>query len=133
VDDAKLSQYLTAGTVRKSRREKEQEAAEAKKREEEASAAKAYAEFLDTFDADHSARKSASNFVKADSKSAYVPASRDFAPGLSRSSGKARVSITPSWCVYLALKSVACPVPFSCRKCAKTKGKARDGCFPRGN
>ncbi|KAJ7346830.1 hypothetical protein DFH08DRAFT_203448 [Mycena albidolilacea] len=90
VDDAKLSQYLTAGTVRKSRREKEQEAAEAKKREEEASAAKAYAEFLDTFDADHSARKSASNFVKADSKSAYVPASRDFAPGLSRSSGKAR-------------------------------------------
>ncbi|KAF8210496.1 hypothetical protein K438DRAFT_1916860 [Mycena galopus ATCC 62051] len=91
VDDAKLSQYLTAGTVRKSRREKEQEAAEAKKREEEADAAKAYAEFLDTFDTDHSARKSASNFVKADSKSAYVPASKDFSEGSSRlTGGKAR-------------------------------------------
>ncbi|KAF7361714.1 hypothetical protein MVEN_00515100 [Mycena venus] len=91
VDDAKLSQYLTAGTVRKSRREKEQEAAEAKKREEEADAAKAYAEFLDTFDTDHSARKSTSNFVKADSKSAYVPASKDFSEGSSRlTSGKAR-------------------------------------------
>ncbi|KAJ6499101.1 hypothetical protein C8R45DRAFT_897921 [Mycena sanguinolenta] len=90
VDDAKLSQYLTAGTVRKSRREKEQEAAEAKKREEEADAAKAYAEFLDTFDTDHSTRKSASNFVKADSKSAYVPATKEFSEGSSRPSGRAR-------------------------------------------
>ncbi|KAJ7497522.1 hypothetical protein FB451DRAFT_1211768 [Mycena latifolia] len=91
VDDAKLSQYLTAGTVRKSRREKEQEAAEAKKREEEASAAKAYAEFLDAFEADDTSKKSGSNFVKADSKSAYVPSSRNFSEGPSRlSGGKAR-------------------------------------------
>jgi U2-associated protein SR140 len=88
VDDAKLSQYLTAGTVRKSRREKEQEAAEAKKREEEANAAKAYAEFLDTFDTDHTARKSGSNFVKADSKSAYVPASKNTSEGSSRLTGR---------------------------------------------
>ncbi|KAJ7680524.1 hypothetical protein DFH06DRAFT_1163333 [Mycena polygramma] len=91
VDDAKLSQYLTTGTVRKSRREKEQEAAEAKKREEEASAATAYAEFLDAFDTDHAAKKSGSNFVKADSKSAYVPASKFSSEGSSRlTSGKAR-------------------------------------------
>ncbi|KAJ6587138.1 hypothetical protein DFH09DRAFT_1142685 [Mycena vulgaris] len=91
VDDAKLSQYLTAGTVRKSRREKEQEAAEAKKREEEASAAKAYAEFLDAFDTDDTSKKSGSNFVKANSKSAYVPASKNLSEGSSRlTSGKAR-------------------------------------------
>ncbi|KAJ7188035.1 hypothetical protein C8R46DRAFT_1053423 [Mycena filopes] len=89
VDDAKLSQYLTAGTVRKSRREKEQEAAETKKREEEASAAKAYAEFLDTFDTDRAVKNSGSNFVKADSKSAYVPSNS--AEGSSRkASGKPR-------------------------------------------
>ncbi|KAJ3571692.1 hypothetical protein NP233_g3593 [Leucocoprinus birnbaumii] len=66
VDEAKLSQY-TAGTVRKSRREKEQEAAEAKKREEEEHAAKAYAEFLDAFQGDGSARSKRSTFVKAGS------------------------------------------------------------------
>ncbi|KAJ7091166.1 hypothetical protein C8R44DRAFT_719846 [Mycena epipterygia] len=91
VDDAKLSQYLTAGTVRKSRREKEQEAAEAKKREEEASAAKAYAEFLDAFDTDGSSKKSGLNFVKADSKSAYVPTSKHPSEGSSRPTGRARV------------------------------------------
>ncbi|KAF9051132.1 hypothetical protein BDZ89DRAFT_1154041 [Hymenopellis radicata] len=64
VDDAKLTHYA-AGVVRKSRREKEQEAAEAKKREEEADAAKAYAEFLDAFEGD--GRKSAATFVKAGS------------------------------------------------------------------
>ncbi|KAK7005694.1 hypothetical protein R3P38DRAFT_3039045 [Favolaschia claudopus] len=96
VDDAKLSQYLTAGTVRKSRREKEQEAAEAKKKEEEADAAQAYREFLETFDTDHSAPKSTSNFVKADSKMAYMPVSRDFTEGSSRTtSGKPR-SPSPS-------------------------------------
>jgi putative alpha-1,2-mannosidase len=51
VDDQKLSQYAQ-GTVRKSKREKEKEAAEAKRKEEEEQAAKAYAEFLDAFDAD---------------------------------------------------------------------------------
>ncbi|KAF8894056.1 hypothetical protein BD779DRAFT_1754036 [Infundibulicybe gibba] len=74
VDDAKLSQY-TAGKVRKSRREKEQEAAEAKKREEEASAAQAYAEFLDAFEGEDAARKkNGSNFVKAsEPQSVYNP------------------------------------------------------------
>lgn len=66
VDEAKLSQY-TSGTVRKSRREKEQEAAEAKKREEEEHAAKAYAEFLDTFQGDDASRRKRSTFVKAGS------------------------------------------------------------------
>jgi U2-associated protein SR140 len=91
---------LTAGIVRKSRREKEQEAAEAKKREEEASAAKAYAEFLDAFDTDDAAKKSGSNFVKAESKSAYVPTSRNMTEGSSRPTGGrpslARVSLYAS-------------------------------------
>ncbi|KAJ7702965.1 hypothetical protein B0H17DRAFT_1157118 [Mycena rosella] len=94
VDDAKLSQYLTAGTVRKSRREKEQEAVEAKKREEEASAAKAYAEFIDAFETDDTSKKSGSNFVKADSKSAYVPNSR-ISEGSSRPAGGRARSPSP--------------------------------------
>ncbi|KAF5380455.1 hypothetical protein D9615_004596 [Tricholomella constricta] len=75
VDDAKLSQYA-AGKVRKSRREKDQEAAEAKKREEEVNAAKAYAEFIDAFEGDEVGRKKGgTSFVKAstDSKAAYAP------------------------------------------------------------
>ncbi|KAG5638878.1 hypothetical protein H0H81_009181 [Sphagnurus paluster] len=75
VDDAKLSQY-TAGTVRKSRREKDLEAAEAKKREEEANAAKAYAEFIDAFEGEDVGRKRGmTSFVKAfsDSKAVYAP------------------------------------------------------------
>jgi len=78
VDDQKLSQYAQ-GTVKKSKREKEKEAAEAKRKEEEEHAAKAYAEFLDAFDADDNApaRRSAksSNFVRSsrDSGSAYTP------------------------------------------------------------
>ncbi|KAK0212865.1 SR140 protein [Desarmillaria ectypa] len=62
VDDAKVTQYAS-GKLKKSRREKEQEAAEAKKREEAASAAKAYAEFLDVFEGDD--RKARSTFIKA--------------------------------------------------------------------
>ncbi|KAF9523996.1 hypothetical protein CPB83DRAFT_886523 [Crepidotus variabilis] len=73
VDDAKLSHY-TSGTLRKSRREKEQEAADAKQREEEENAAQAYAEFLDAFEGEEVARrKIGSGFVKADSKAAYIP------------------------------------------------------------
>jgi U2-associated protein SR140 len=53
--------------VRKSRREKEQEAAEAKKREEEEQAAKAYAEFLDAFQSEDAARRKRSTFIKAGS------------------------------------------------------------------
>jgi U2-associated protein SR140 len=62
--------------VRKSRREKEKDAAQAKKREEEENAARAYAEFLDEFDADDvGKRKVGSSFVRAstDPKGAYVP------------------------------------------------------------
>lgn len=73
VDDMKLSHY-TAGKVRKSRREKDQEAADAKKREEEVNAAQAYAEFLDAFEGGEVARKKGSSgFVKADSNMAYAP------------------------------------------------------------
>jgi U2-associated protein SR140 len=62
--------------VKKSRREKEKDAAQAKKREEEENAARAYAEFLDEFDADDAGKKrSGSTFVRAstDSKGEYVP------------------------------------------------------------
>ncbi|KAL0577625.1 hypothetical protein V5O48_004350 [Marasmius crinis-equi] len=75
VDDAKLTQYA-AGSHRKSRREKEQEVAEAKKREEEVNAAQAYAEFLDAFEGEGVGRRGESSFVKASSSSgsAYNPA-----------------------------------------------------------
>ncbi|KAJ7594034.1 hypothetical protein C8J56DRAFT_1002045 [Mycena floridula] len=69
---ALFSEPKQAPTLKKSRREKEQEAAEAKKREEEVSAAKAYAEFIAEFDGED--RKTGGAFVKADSKSLYVPA-----------------------------------------------------------
>jgi U2-associated protein SR140 len=65
--------------VKKSKREKEKEAAEAKQKMEEEHAAKAYAEFLDAFDADDSApvRRSAksSTFVRSsrDSGTTYTP------------------------------------------------------------
>lgn len=60
--------------MRKSRKEKEQEAADAKKREEEAHAAQAYADFLNAFDGEDVNRKKAgSGFIKADSKAVYIP------------------------------------------------------------
>lgn len=83
-----MSQY-TAGKVRKSRREKELEAAEVKKREEEESAAKAYAEFLDAFEGEDAGKnKTGSNFVKAstESQTAYVPALKHISEGPVRSS-----------------------------------------------
>lgn len=73
VDDAKLSHY-TSGSLRKSRREKEQDAADAKKKEEEENAAQAYAEFLDAFEGqDVEKKKAGPGFVKADSRAAYIP------------------------------------------------------------
>ena len=73
MNDAKLSHY-TQGTVRKSRREKEKEAAEAKRKEEEENAAKAYAEFLDTFQGEDADRKKGSStFVRSGHGSAYQP------------------------------------------------------------
>ena len=56
--------------------EKEQEAAELKRKEEEESAAKAYAEFLEMFEGKDNGRRSGGNFVRADTKTAYVPASQ---------------------------------------------------------
>ncbi|KAF9263347.1 hypothetical protein L218DRAFT_344780 [Marasmius fiardii PR-910] len=91
VDDAKLSQYA-AGSHRKSRREKEQEVAEAKKREEEANAAQAYAEFLSAFEGEGVGRRAESSFVKAsgDSGSAYNPSK-----GLSSSSAARERKTSP--------------------------------------
>nr|GAT43003.1 predicted protein [Mycena chlorophos] len=80
VDDAKLSQWA-AGTVRKSKKDKEAEEARKKKMDEEADNAKAYQEFLETFDAKPSR---AAAFVKAESKAAYVPSMRGFAEGSAR-------------------------------------------------
>lgn len=83
-----MSQYAQ-GTVRKSRREKEKEAAEAKKREEEENAVKAYADFLDAFEGEDSGRKKAgSTFVRGsgDAKAPYQPSAR----GATESSSRAR-------------------------------------------
>ena len=69
----KLSQY-TAGKVRKSRREKEQEVADAKRREEEVNAAQAYADFLVEFEGrEGMGQRGGASFVKAESKVAYAP------------------------------------------------------------
>lgn len=63
--------------MRKSRREKEKEREEEKKREEEERAAKAYAEFLDAFEGQDTTKKTGSNFVKAESRTAYAPSLKD--------------------------------------------------------
>ncbi|KAF6760131.1 hypothetical protein DFP72DRAFT_883300 [Ephemerocybe angulata] len=74
LDDAKLSQY-TSGRIRKSRREKEAEAAEAKRREEEEIAARVYAEYIETFDKKESSssRRGGAGFVRADTRAVYNP------------------------------------------------------------
>ncbi|KAF8441454.1 hypothetical protein L210DRAFT_997820 [Boletus edulis BED1] len=86
LDDQKLSQYAQ-GTVRKSRREKEKEAAEAKKREEEENAAKAYADFLDAFEGEDAGKKKAgSGFVRGsgDAKAPYQPSTKNTTESSSR-------------------------------------------------
>ncbi|KAI8993033.1 hypothetical protein BD414DRAFT_514089 [Trametes punicea] len=76
VDDQKKTVF-TQGTVRKSKREKEKEAAEAKRREEEEQAAKAYAEFLDAFQGEGvERRKGVSTFVKAGQEATYAPSAK---------------------------------------------------------
>ncbi|KAG9316395.1 hypothetical protein JVU11DRAFT_2428 [Chiua virens] len=88
LDDQKLSQYAQ-GNVRKSRREKEKEAAEAKKREEEESAVKAYADFLDAFEGEDVGRKkTGSAFVRGsgDAKTLYQPSAK----GATESGSQAR-------------------------------------------
>ncbi|TFY64109.1 hypothetical protein EVJ58_g2837 [Rhodofomes roseus] len=76
VDDQKRTVF-TQGVVRKSKREKEKEAAEAKRRDEEENAARAYAEFLDAFQGEAAERKKGgAAFVKAGESSSYAPAVR---------------------------------------------------------
>ncbi|KAF8650446.1 hypothetical protein AX16_005249 [Volvariella volvacea WC 439] len=105
VDNAKLSQYAS-GKVKKSRREKEQEAAELKKKEEEANAAKAYAEFLHAFEGDDGdSRKSGSAFVKSSSESKMV-----YAPSIH---GSSKLDVAP------AFRQPSPPVPSA----PKPKGK----------
>ena len=63
--------------MRKSKREKEKEAADAKAREEEEHAAKAYAEFMETFEGQDYGSKRDNSFVKAADKSTYNPLQKD--------------------------------------------------------
>ncbi|KAK0485775.1 hypothetical protein IW261DRAFT_1452000 [Armillaria novae-zelandiae] len=93
VDDAKVTQY-TSGKLKKSRREKEQEAAEAKKREEEANAAKAYAEFLDAFEGED--RKTHSTFVKAGTAAESGPTYGHSAPSSERKYGRNKSPSPPN-------------------------------------
>ncbi|QRV79159.1 RNA recognition motif protein [Ceratobasidium sp. AG-Ba] len=75
LDEYKLAHY-SQGVIRKSKREKEKEAADAKKREEEEKAAQAYAEFVDAFDSETPRTKSRSSgnaFVRAGGEGAYKP------------------------------------------------------------
>jgi U2-associated protein SR140 len=60
------------GSTRKSKRERETEAAEAKRREEEDLRAKAYEDFLETFEGEGASRaREGSGFVKQGSGGAY--------------------------------------------------------------
>ena len=65
--------------MRKSKREKEQEAQDARKKEEEVNAAQAYAEFLDAFEGpeERAPRMPRNTFVRADTKTVYTPAAPD--------------------------------------------------------
>ena len=134
MDDQKLSQYAQ-GTVKKSKREKEKEAAEAKRREEEEHAAKAYAEFLDAFDADDNApaRRSAksSSFVRSsrDSGAAYTPSGLSRPEAHSRSmrafeQSKVCWAITQGGHPYMTAVSVS-------SSCAETERQTRYGCLLR--
>jgi hypothetical protein len=69
--DEKRQKYVQP-TLRKSRREKEQEAAEAKARDAEAETARAYEEFVNVFEGSGD-KPSRTSFVKAESKAAYAP------------------------------------------------------------
>lgn len=66
--------------MRKSKREKEREAAEAKRKEEEENAAKAYQEFLQAFQGeDVDRRKAGAAFVKAGQEAVYAPSGKSAA------------------------------------------------------
>jgi hypothetical protein len=134
VDDQKLSQYAQ-GTVKKSKREKEREAAEAKRKMEEEHAAKAYAEFLDAFDADDNApaRRSAksSAFVRSsrESGAVYAPSGPHRPDAHSRSmrafeQSKVCCPITGRGHPYMTAVSVS-------SSCAEAERQTRHGCFLR--
>jgi U2-associated protein SR140 len=74
--------------VRKSRREREKEAAEAKRKEEEERNARAYAEFIQTFEGDDAGRRLGSSFVKAsaDASTPYAPSYKGQRDGSSKAS-----------------------------------------------
>jgi hypothetical protein len=80
LDDQKLTNFAH-GSMRKSRREKEKEAQEAKTREEESLTAKAYEDFLETFEGDGSNRpREGPGFVRQGSGGSYGPTARGRAP-----------------------------------------------------
>lgn len=123
--------------MKKSKREKEREAADAKRKAEEEHAAKAYAEFLDAFDADDSApaRRSAksSAFVRSsrDSGTAYTPSgpSRSDAPSRSMRAfeqSKVCCPITERGHPYMTAVSVS-------SSCAEAERQTRHGCLLRGD
>ena len=134
MDDQKLSQYAQ-GTVKKSKREKEKEAAEAKRKEEEEQAAKAYAEFLDAFDADDSApaRRSSksSSFVRSsrDSGTSYTPS------GMSRSDAHFRPTRAfepPKVCQSVHERDIPYMTTVSVSSsCAKAERQTCHGCLLR--
>lgn len=64
IEHIKLA-HFSHGINKKSKRDKEKEAADAKKLQEEHEAARAYAEFVDAFDSEPSATKRAAAFVRA--------------------------------------------------------------------
>jgi U2-associated protein SR140 len=122
--------------VKKSKREKEKEAADAKRKMEEEHAAKAYAEFLDAFDADDGApaRRNAKSrtFVRSsrDSGTAYAPSGPSPRSEVhSRSmrafeQSKVCCPITESGHPYMTAVSVS-------SSCAEAERQTRYGCLLR--
>jgi hypothetical protein len=127
--------------VKKSKREKEREAAEHKRKMEEEHAAKAYAEFLDAFDADDGAgapvRRSAksSTFVRSsrDSGTAYAPSGPPSGPPRSEAHSRSMRAFEPS--------KVCCPITERghtymtavsvSSSCAEAERQTRYGCLLR--
>jgi U2-associated protein SR140 len=73
LDDQKLN-HFALGSTRKSKREKEREAQEAKSREEKDLTAKAYEDFLETFDSEGASRsKDGPGFVRQGTGGSYGP------------------------------------------------------------
>ena len=125
--------------MKKSKREKEKEAADAKRKMEEEHAAKAYAEFLDAFDADDNhgapARRSAksSTFVRSsrDSGTTYAPSGPSRSDAHSRSMrafepSKVCCPITEHGHPYMTAVSISSSY-------TKAERQTRHGCLLRGD